>query len=31
MLEMFRTQLTRSGVDNIDKAAEYIYNMVKPR
>jgi hypothetical protein len=31
MLEMFRTQLTRSGIDNIDKAAEYIYNMVKPR
>lgn len=31
MLEMIRTQLKRSGVDNIDDAAEYIYNMVKPR
>jgi hypothetical protein len=31
MLEKIRTELTRSGVDNIDKAAEYIYNMVKPR
>lgn len=31
MLYTIRTQLTRSGVDNIDKAAEYIYNMVKPR
>jgi len=31
MIEMMRTQLNRSGVDNIDKAAEYIYNMVKPR
>jgi hypothetical protein len=31
MLHTIRTELTRSGVDNIDKAAEYIYNMVKPR
>jgi len=31
MLYTIRTELTRKGVDNIDKAAEYIYNMVKPR
>jgi hypothetical protein len=31
MLVNIRTELTRSGVDNIDTAAEYIYNMVKPR
>jgi len=31
MLYTIRTELTRRGVDNIDKAAEYIYNMVKPR
>jgi hypothetical protein len=31
LLYTIRTELTRRGVDNIDKAAEYIYNMVKPR
>jgi hypothetical protein len=31
MLYTIRTELTRKGVDNIDKAAEYIYNMVKTR
>ena len=29
MLGMFRQQLKSSGADNVDKAAEYIYNMVK--
>jgi hypothetical protein len=31
MLHIIRTELTRKGVDNIDKAAEYIYNMVKSK
>jgi hypothetical protein len=31
MLRTIRTELNRSGVDNIDKAAEYIYNMVKSK
>ena len=29
MLSMYRNQFKKSGIDNIDKAAEYMYNMVK--